>query len=165
MTTWPIVIELAGAPRGKGAPRATLINGRVRAYTDARTRSYESQLRLAGANAMQGRPPTAQPVIVQITASLPVPKSWSKSKRHAALRGNVRPIVKPDCNNFSKCLDGLNGIVWVDDAQIVKETVEKVYAEAPSLRIVVRAFEPPAAALGTRMQPPATAPDLLAALS
>ena len=140
---WPLVIELAGAPRGKGAARAAAVGGRVHAYTDARTRGYEAQLRYAAQQAMAGEPPTAEAVEVEITAALAIPASWSKRKTAAALAGEIRPTVKPDWDNFAKALgDALNGVVWVDDKQIVRGIVAKVYAAAPSLRVMVRLFMP-----------------------
>jgi Holliday junction resolvase RusA-like endonuclease len=144
--TWPLEITLAGPPRGKGAGRAAIASGRAHVYQDAKTRRYEAQLRFAAQRAMADMPPTMQPVAVEIVASLEVPASWPQRKRLAALAGHVRPTVKPDCNNFSKALDALNGVVWLDDKQIVEETVRKIYAEAPSLRIWIRPMAPPALA-------------------
>jgi len=132
---WPLVIDLAGAPRGKGTGRAAPNHRGV--YQDAKTRSYEAQLRFAAMQAMEGEPPTPEAVEVEITAYIAVPSSWSKKKREAALSGALRPTVKPDCNNYSKALDALNGVVWVDDKQIVDERVRKLYSANPGLRIVV----------------------------
>jgi len=132
---WPLIIELSGPPRGKGAGRAAPNHRGV--YQDAKTRSYEAQLRFAAQQAMEGEPPTAEAVEVEITAYVAVPSSWSKKKREAALSGALRPTVKPDCNNYSKALDALNGVVWVDDKQIVAEHVWKVYGARPGLRIVI----------------------------
>jgi Holliday junction resolvase RusA-like endonuclease len=141
---WPITINLAGLARGKGAGRAAIgPNGSARVYTDAKTRKYESQLRFAAQQQMGDNPPTAQPVAVHIEVRFAVPTSWSKKKRLLALAGRVAASVKPDCNNFSKALDGLNGIVWLDDKQIVLEHIEKRYAEAPGLTIRIATVVPP----------------------
>ena len=141
---WPLVVELAGPPRGKGAGRAVSTARGARVFTDERTRSYESQLRYAAQQQMAGAPPTAQPLIVIIEARVPIPASFSRLKTLAARAGHIRPTTRPDCNNYSKTLDALNGVVWVDDKQIVEETVRKVYAAAPGLTIVIRPMAPPA---------------------
>lgn len=134
---WPLIITIAGPVRGKGAGRAAVAGGHARVYQDAKTRSYEAQIRFAAQQAMAGEPPTAEPVAVWIEARLPIPVAWSKRKRTAALDGIIRPTVKPDTNNVSKALDSLNGVVWVDDKQIVEEFVLKYYAEAPGLLVRV----------------------------
>ena len=145
---WPIVIEMAGPPRGKGAGRAAVTqDGHAHVYTDAKTRSYESQLRFAAQQQMGENRPTAQPIAVHIDVRLGVPASWSKKKRALALAGSVAASVRPDCNNFSKALDALNGIVWVDDKQIVDERIQKRYAEKPGLTIRVWTVVPPPVAV------------------
>ena len=146
-TVWPIIIEMAGPPRGKGTGRAAITNGHAHIYTDSKTRSYESQLRFAAQQQMGENRPTAQPIAVHVDVRLVIPTTWSKKKRALALAGSVAPTVKPDCNNFSKALDALNGIVWVDDKQIVDERVQKRYAEQPGLTIRVWTVVPPPVAV------------------
>lgn len=136
--TWPLIIAIAGPVRGKGAGRAAVAGGgHARVYQDAKTRSYEAQIRFAAQQAMGEQPPTAESVKVRIEARLPIPTTWSKRKRDEALNGVIRPTVKPDANNISKSLDSLNGVVWVDDKQIVEEWVVKYYAETPGLIVRV----------------------------
>jgi Holliday junction resolvase RusA-like endonuclease len=134
---WPVVIALAGPARGKGAGRAAAAPNGARVFTDQRTRSYEAQLRYAGQQVMAEAPPTDLPLCVRITAFLPIPASWSRKRRAQAELGKIRPAVKPDCNNLSKALDALNGVVWNDDRQIVDETVSKLYSYLPELRIEI----------------------------
>lgn len=138
----PVVIELQGTPRGKGTVRARMIRGHVQTYTDERTRSYESQLRYAAQQVMGEAPPTAETVVVEITAGVTPPTTWSKRKIADALAGLIRPKTRPDCENYAKACDALNGIVWLDDKQIVEERVRKVYAPAPYLRVEVRLWQP-----------------------
>ena len=134
---WPLIITIAGPVRGKGAGRAAVAGGHAKVYQDHKTRSYEAQVRFHAQQAMAGEPPTAEPVAVRIEARLPIPMAWSKRKRAEALTGILRPAVKPDANNISKILDSCNGVVWVDDKQIVEELVVKYYAETPGLLVRV----------------------------
>jgi Holliday junction resolvase RusA-like endonuclease len=131
----PLIIDMPGPPRGKGRPRFARATGR--AFTDARTRSYEGDLRAYATEAMRGREIIAGPVLLKMVAIFPVPTSWSRKKRAAALAGSVRPTVKPDLDNILKLTDALNGVVWRDDAQVVTATQMKVYGERPALRLEV----------------------------
>jgi Holliday junction resolvase RusA-like endonuclease len=132
--TAPIVIELSGEPKGKGRPRFAR-NGRV--YTPAATRAYESTLRFAAQEEMNGRPPLDGALAVTVTATFPIPISWSARKRASALAGSLPHVKAPDCDNLLKCTDALNQIVWRDDKQIIKARVVKRYGERPSLRIEI----------------------------
>jgi Holliday junction resolvase RusA-like endonuclease len=135
----PITIRLAGEPRGKGRPRISTRNGFARAYTPEKTRNYEAALRMAGQDAMAGRPPLDGAISVVIVAALSIPDSMSKGKRLMALSGSLHPTKKPDADNIFKCLDALNGVVWTDDKNIVRADFMKVYAAEPCLTIQVRA--------------------------
>lgn len=132
----PIVIELPGVPVGKGRPKFVKATGI--AFTPAKTRSYESHLRLAAQEAMGARPPIDGPISIMMAALLPVPKSWTQKKRAAALLGIVRPTSKPDADNYLKLSDALNEIVFRDDSQVVEATVRKAYSDRPLLRIEIR---------------------------
>jgi Holliday junction resolvase RusA-like endonuclease len=136
-----ILIELSGPPRGKGRGRAVAIPGRgARVYSDPATVKYETQLRYAATQAMAGRTPIEGPVRIVMEVRFPVPESWSKKKKIAALAGDVRPTVKPDADNSLKLCDALNQIVFKDDAQVVEAAVRKHYSALPGMRIEIRAI-------------------------
>jgi Holliday junction resolvase RusA-like endonuclease len=132
-----IVIELAGTPVGKGRPRFVRRTGC--AYTPTKTRNYEGNLSLAAQDVMAGAKPLEGPLAVVVRALFPVPASWSRKKREAALASSgVYPTTKPDPDNLLKSsLDPLNQIVFRDDSQVVAAVVIKSYSERPALRIEV----------------------------
>lgn len=132
-----IVIRLPGKPVGKGRPRFTM-SGRT--YTDPKTRGREDTLAALAVHAMQGRHPLTGPVAVEVIAAYPIPKSWSRKKREAALAGQIVPTVTPDADNILKTVDAFNGIVWDDDKQVVEALVMKVYGERPFVEFRVRAI-------------------------
>ena len=66
-----------------------------------------------------------------------VPPSWTRKRRDDALAGVIRPTGKPDYDNIGKVVDALNGIVWVDDSQIVDARIRKLYDERARLVIEV----------------------------
>ena len=133
-----IEITLPGLPRGKGRPRFAKRGKFVKVYTDEQTQSYEGALRLAGSIAMAGREPLVCALSLEMVAVFPIPASWSKRKQADAVAGAIRPTGRPDCDNIMKVCDGLNAIVWKDDAQIVRATITKRYGTTPELSIVVR---------------------------
>jgi len=142
MTFGPIVITLPGAPRGKGRGRPVNAGGISRMILPSATRDYQQALRFAGEKVMDGRAPIDEAIELLIFAYLEIPASWSKKKREAALRHELRPTVKPDFDNLAKTIDGLNTIVWVDDKQIVDGRVIKLYSDRPRLVIEVRPVGP-----------------------
>jgi Holliday junction resolvase RusA-like endonuclease len=135
-----VEITLAGPPRGKAVKRAAPNHPGV--YTDRKSVSREAALRLAAEHAMDGRPPTAQPVRVTIEQRFPIAASWSRKKKAAALAGMILPATKPDWDNIAKlCGDCLNQMIFVDDRQIVDGSVRKIYSERPGLTILVETIE------------------------
>ena len=137
-----ITIELAGTPIGKGRPR--FIRSTGHAYTPEKTRNYETNLRLAAQDAMGGAEPLSGPLRVTVEARFPVPASWSRKKREAALaasfvsRERLYPACRPDADNICKTVgDALNEIVFHDDKQIIDLRVIKAYSARPALRIEV----------------------------
>ena len=85
------------------------------------------------------REPLETPLAVYLYFRLPIPRSHSKKRQEACLNGSERPIKKPDIDNLAKSvLDGLNGVVWHDDSQIVSLHLTKVYARNPGIDLLIR---------------------------
>ena len=135
-----VSITVPGAPVGKGRARMTRAG---HAYTPPKTRSYEALIALAAQQAMQGRPPMAGALTVGFTAYVPIAPSWPKRKQEAARNRTLRPTKKPDLDNYIKAaFDGMTGIVFVDDAQVVEmERPAKFYSDMPRLEITVQEIE------------------------
>jgi Holliday junction resolvase RusA-like endonuclease len=130
-----MTVELLGEPRGKGRPRFVRRTGH--AYTPEKTASYEAMLRHEAAITMAGRRPLEGALRVLVVAYFGVPQSWSAKKRAAALAGVIRPTKRPDLDNVVKMLDAFNGVIWIDDAQVVAGVIEKHYSDRPRLRIEI----------------------------
>ena len=59
-----------------------------------------------------------------------IPQSKSKKQKEKMITGEIKPIVKPDVDNVAKSiLDALNGIIYLDDKQIIELNIKKIYAE------------------------------------
>jgi Holliday junction resolvase RusA-like endonuclease len=143
-------IRLMGAPRGKGRPRTRVIGEFATIFTDAKTRTYENALKAAGIAAMNGRPALDEPIAVVMRAFMPIPQSFSRKKREAAIAGDMMPTSGIDLDNIVKMIDGLNyhpprfkgdrekrPIIWKNDAQIVSLQASKIYSDHPRLVIDV----------------------------
>jgi Holliday junction resolvase RusA-like endonuclease len=125
-----VIIEVE--PVGKGRPKASRQGGFIRMYTPEKTRSYEQLVADEARKAMAGREPITGPCLLELVLVFKVPASWSKKKRAAALAGEIYPCVKPDSSNCLKAIeDAFNGIVWVDDVQVVELSARKRYGAHP----------------------------------
>jgi len=121
-----------GKPVPKGRPRMTRYGT---AYTPKTTRSYEEKVRACYLN-QGGINFGDAPVDVMMTFCFPIPKSWSKKKREAALRA---PYCKrPDADNLAKAvLDALNGVAYTDDGQVCSMVLAKEYAPDPMTVVTI----------------------------
>ena len=126
--------EIPGEAVPKGRPRMTKSG---HAYTPRQTRDYEAWVRLCWRHA--GQPMSLQPLQIRLEFYLPIPKSFSKKQREAALAGVLLPAKKPDIDNLVKAvLDGLNGLAYRDDQQIVALEAAKGYGAAPLVQVTLQ---------------------------
>lgn len=127
-----LFLEIPGTPVGKGRPRFTK---QGRAYTPKKTAQYENLMRLAFVQKYPDWLPTEDPVQVYIRAEYSLPASWTKRRKLLALLTSGWKITKPDLDNIMKTLDGLNGVAWKDDSQIVHLSALKYYGPRPALSV------------------------------
>lgn len=157
-----VIVVLEGDPRGKGRPKFAARNGFVQVYTDKETELYEQLiqeevLRLIGGDIlvhntkqirrrtfieafedMGGRPLFTGPVRLEMEIRHQIRPSWTKSKTAGALNGEVAPTIKPDIDNVLKIwCDAFNKCMWKDDTQLIKCSVERMFAEEPSVLVRV----------------------------
>lgn len=160
-----ICFELGGKPGHKGRHRSRLVIPReawttmprgdrimteagikrifIQQYPDPETEAYEKTLAEAAGLFMRGRAPTLNPVALLVHSFRPIPESWSRRDKEAALAGAIVPTSRPDWDNYGKITDAFNEIVWKDDSQVVDGRCIKRYSDRPALRIEVREFLPP----------------------
>ena len=115
-----ICFTVYGQPVAKARARAFLRNGHISHYTPDKTVCYENLVALTAADTMQGLAPLQNPIKLTISAFLTIPKSWRAKKQAAAAAGLFTTTKRPDLDNIVKAIkDGLNGVAWHDDAQVV----------------------------------------------
>ena len=128
----------------QGRPRFSTAGGFARAYDPAKSRDYKDYIRLAAAEQVKGQAPLDGALMLSLKVYRAIPKGFSKKKADAAERGEIRPITKPDLDNYVKGIkDALRSICWHDDSQIVayKEPFGKYYSEKPRIEIEVETIK------------------------
>ena len=141
-------VIIPGEPKGKGRPRATVIHGHARVYTPSATASYENLVRLCFLEQNADAKPSKGPIVVKMEFRFAYPKSayWPVNKNH---RGEIREewkrkqhTSKPDADNLIKAvLDGLNGVAFDDDSQVVSLIARKTYGETAEAQIEIKEWD------------------------
>lgn len=123
---------------GKPEPwRRARKNGK-RHFKDPKTVANQDAWAWAAKAQYVGKPePFTGALVMNLTAYYPIPASASKAKREAMISGQIRPTPRPDLDNIAKNADALNGLVFRDDAQIVRLVAEKFYGAAPRVEVSI----------------------------
>ena len=138
-----LTFSMNGLPRGQGRPRAAKRGGFVAVYKADTDRRYEASVAKVAEAAMAGRDPFEGPLSLSLRFRMPIPKSSTKRVKTSMAAGEIPPTTKPDTSNMVKAIeDAMNGVAFVDDAQIVRLFATKLYAEVPGVDVRVEAFEP-----------------------
>lgn len=134
------VLEFSGVPVAKQSMREHIITppvGRpfIHRYTDRQIVSAQNFIRLQ-AQAAWRLPPLTGPISLTVTYRF----AWlrSHSRRVRTADHPIPKTTKPDLGNLTKLLeDALEGIVYVNDAQVWGSASCKIYADVPSTTVVV----------------------------
>lgn len=111
-------------PLPKERPRFNTKSGH--AYTPSKTAKYESHIKFAAKCVCQR--PFEGPVEVRLVFNFL--KAKSSKLNHVTKR--------PDIDNLTKgVLDALNGVAFIDDAQIIKLYCEKNFSAVENIEITV----------------------------
>lgn len=129
-----------GEPVAQGRPKFSTVNGFARAYDPEKSRDYKDYIRLAAAEQLRGEKPLNGALALSVRVYRAIPKSMSKKCRTLAECGKIRPITKPDLDNYVKGIkDALKSVCWNDDSQIVayKEPFGKYYSDTPRIEVEI----------------------------
>lgn len=135
------VVEGDAIPKAR--PRIVRVGRGVRAYTPGKTVNYEQLFGLRAMQAMKaaGMVATLAGVVVRLSIAVVPPASWGKRKTAQAIAGEILPTAKPDIDNVAKSvLDGLSGIVYQDDKQVIELSVRKHYAAAAAVQVHITEY-------------------------
>lgn len=137
--TFMVTIKVDGVPVPKGRARYVRRGNHISTYTPEKTRSYETLIKESAKQAMGSSEPLETPVSLYLYIRVPIPKSCTKKRLEAIQNGSEKPIKKPDASNILKSVeDGMNGVVYKDDSQIVNIHVTKVYSSQAGVDICVK---------------------------
>lgn len=133
-----ISFTVYGEPVAQGRPRATTFGGHVRLYDPKKSSDFKDYVRLAASEhapekLLEG------PLSIELNFYRPIPKSLSAKKAAQAEAGVIRPVSKPDVDNYVKGVkDALKGIIWKDDSQVTDLVARKWYGERPRVEVTIR---------------------------
>jgi len=139
--TFSVIFQVEGTPVPKGRPRFARRGKFVSTYSPKTTVDYESKVSDAAKQAMGSQKPLEGPLLACIYITLPIPASYSKKRFNACLSGEERPTKRThgDIDNLCKAIfDGMNGIIFEDDSQVVSLHATKVYGTAGLVEIMVQ---------------------------
>ena len=137
---------IAGIPKPSGSKRGFVNKktGRV-IITDAAgqpSKDWRYDCKKAAEAAMDGAPPLAGALTLDVIFVMPRPKSHYRTGKNAGLIKPDAPFfctTTPDATKLTRGLeDSLTGIVWKDDAQVCVQYVRKLYDANPGAWVVVR---------------------------
>ena len=136
--TLVVTFTIDGDPVPKGRPRFARRGQFVQTYTDSKTLEYETHVAMKARQAIGASEPLKGHLTVFLYLRFAVPPSYSKKRRQACLAGEEYP-KKVDLDNCYKSItDAINGIVYVDDSQIVQAHITKLYHEVAGANIMVQ---------------------------
>lgn len=124
-----IEFTIPGTPKAKQRARVVFNKGRVFAHTPKETVLWENWIRF---NAAKYAPKQLLngALEVQVIFWLPRPKSLSKKIQY--------PIKRPDLDNLIKsCIDAMQGIIYTDDARIIRQFAFKIFGDPPRVDVKI----------------------------
>lgn len=134
--SWQLTIP--GEAVAKGRPKLGTVNGHAMAFTPKKTRAYEDVVRQHAVQRWQREILHAVPVALSVVFYRGIAASWPRKKQEQAIAGSLRPVGRPDLDNLVKAItDGMNGVVYSDDALIVETHSAKRYAVRPRVEVTI----------------------------
>ena len=126
-----------GQPVPQGRPRFTT-KPFVRTYDPPKSAKYKRKVKTFAEKVAPEKPLQGE-LYAEVLIFKETLSSFSKKKKAAAEAGTLRPITKPDADNYAKgILDAVKGVIWEDDGQVVDLVTRKFYSEIPRAEITIR---------------------------
>lgn len=101
-----------------------------------RNKDWRASVAMAASRAFD-RPETCA-LAVRVSFQMPRPKGHFRADGSVKPKAPRYPTTRPDATKLWRSTeDALKGIAWLDDSQVVKQYVEKVYGDRPGADITV----------------------------
>lgn len=142
----PFAVFVRGIARPKGSKRAFIVRRKVTGRLtpimaeDAgeNLEAWSSLISFSAQERWQG-PPVEGPLVMALEFVFPWPKSWSARKR----KENRFRTSAPDRGKLARAVeDALEGIVYLNDAQVCDGPIVKRYGDEPGVHITIDALWP-----------------------
>jgi Holliday junction resolvase RusA-like endonuclease len=109
----------------------------IKPYKSTPTKQWMKLVADLARQAFGHRDPWEGPICVEIEITRRLLQT-SKKRQQAMLAGRILPTTKPDNDNVEKCVfDAMSGIVYGDDAQIVRNVTTKQFGAREGVTIKV----------------------------
>lgn len=134
MTNKPLLLDISGLPAPQGSKR--VFNGRLVEASGDKLKRWRKEIATV-CQAEKAWHFSTQAIELEVVFYLPRPASVKPAKR-------FWPIVAPDLDKLLRgLLDGIgqSGVIWGDDAQVVRITAWKSYADTREPGAEVRIWE------------------------
>lgn len=133
-----IRFKVAGKPATAGSKRGYPIKrkdgsvGVAMAPDNKRSKAWMAMVHGAASDAVEGLEMIRGPVHLILKFHFLRPKSHYRTGKQAERLKDSAPdhhTKKPDLTKLVRCVeDAIKGVVWADDSQVVRQSVEKVYS-------------------------------------
>ncbi|MDD7758796.1 MAG: RusA family crossover junction endodeoxyribonuclease [Aerococcus suis] len=136
-----LIFPITPVPQGR--PRFARRGNYVSTYDPPKSKAFKKRIGIMAKTFLDknGEQPFEKYVPIEITIDFYIPtlKSFSKKRTAEAEKKYILPVKRPDLDNYTKgVLDGLNGVLFHDDGQIVKMTLNKFYSQTPRIEIEIK---------------------------
>jgi Holliday junction resolvase RusA-like endonuclease len=141
--------SVSGKPKAKGRARAHAFvkhgdgepRAGVRLITPSDTVAVEKLIADTFRLKFPRHRPWTGPIMLQFTAVFEIPLGFNRAQRQVALDGQLYHTGKPDKDNIEKLIcDALNGLAWVDDAQLQGGGIKR-YGVAERIDVTLRQLD------------------------
>ena len=136
------VIE--GRPQPQGRPRAVRMGAGVRMYDPPKSKAYKQMVsaRVRSYMKINGIQTITEPLAIHLNFYFTPPKSYSK-KRIRTIEAKEELFTKHlDLDNLVKAVtDGMNGVMYKDDSQIIGLTAGKHYGKKDYVDVKVQIID------------------------
>ncbi len=131
----PITIHINGTPAPGGSKRH--IGNGVMIDAGKNNKPWRDTVAWHARDQYRGDPLTGP---LSVVVAFRVPMLKSHRRKDGSIKPNIgEPDRRPDLTKLWRAVeDALTGILWIDDAQIVQQTIGKAYAPVPGVTVVVR---------------------------
>ena len=140
--TRKLFFEVEGKPKSKRTGTISTKGRFAKLIKNPETATFENLIKILFSSKHMSHATTEKPVKIEIKAFFRPPNNFSKKKMQL-IQGDEYPICKkPDCSNIIKVVeDGLNGIAFYDDKQIIDTSCRKFYSNRERTEIIITIFD------------------------